>query len=112
MRYVPGFIRKETVVSKLAVATMLACLWALPQSASAQPGEEGTTRLLKGVTSCVTEGVFYAPRQHSAIPQYMAKTTGHTASPDLIPGDRRRSRAPGHIAICVKGEEPCDIQST
>ena len=43
MRYAPGFIRNETALSKLAVATMLACLWALPQSASAQPGEEGTT---------------------------------------------------------------------
>jgi len=43
MRYVPGFIGKETVVSKLAVAAMLAGLWALPQSASAQPDEEGMT---------------------------------------------------------------------
>ena len=43
MHYVPGLIRKETVVSKLAVATMLAGLWTLPQSASAQLDEEATT---------------------------------------------------------------------
>ena len=42
MHYVPGFIRKETVVSKLAVATQLAGLWALPQSASAQAEEAAT----------------------------------------------------------------------
>ena len=39
MRYLFGFV----VMRKLAVATMLAGLWTLPQSASAQPGEEGTT---------------------------------------------------------------------
>jgi len=43
MRYAPGCMSNETALSKLAVATMLAGMWALPQSASAQPGEEGTT---------------------------------------------------------------------
>jgi len=43
MHDVPAFIGKDTVVSKLAIATMLAGLWTLPQSASAQPGEEATT---------------------------------------------------------------------
>ena len=41
MRYAPGFIIKGRVVSKLAMAAMLAALCVLPQSVSAQVAEEG-----------------------------------------------------------------------